>query len=28
MTIESFPDIKERDIIEAYEVREVKRVWV
>ena len=26
MTIESFPDIKERDIIEAYEVREVKRV--
>ena len=26
MTIESFPDIKERDIIEVFEVREVKRV--
>ena len=25
MTIESFPDIKERDIIEVYEVKEVKR---
>ena len=26
MTIESFPDIKEKDIIEVFEVREVKRV--
>ena len=25
MTIESFPDIKEKDIIEAFENREVKR---
>ena len=25
MTIESFPDIKERDVIEAFENREVKR---
>ena len=26
MTIESFPDIKEKDMIEVFEVREVKRV--
>ena len=26
MTIEDFPDIKEKDIIEAYEVKEVKRI--
>ena len=26
MTIESFPDIKEKDIIEVFEVREVKRI--
>ena len=26
MTIESFPDIKEKDIIEVFEIREVKRV--
>ena len=26
MTIESFPDIKEKDVIEVFEVREVKRV--
>jgi hypothetical protein len=28
MTIESFPDIKERDVIEAFENREVKRAWI
>jgi hypothetical protein len=27
MTIEAFPDIKEKDIVEIFEVREVKRVW-
>ncbi len=26
MTIEDFPDIKEKDIVEAYEVKEVKRI--
>jgi hypothetical protein len=27
MTIENFPDIKEKDMIEIFEVREVKKIW-